>query len=493
MESKNFFKWFFSPNSASSAAPSEGSSSSSPTPAAAAAAAMPSPDGKSNPAPPDSDNAPPDPHPQAGDQLSAKVQELDLKEPEPEPAGQEPQGGVPASRERYEGRAEEVKHDRDEHTEEEKRNEDGNESDKDGDDQKEEEEEEEERGFGRKNKFPVRPDAEDCAFYMKTGTCKFGSNCKFNHPIRRKPQVVAKERVKDREESKDKTGQVECKYYLTPGGCKYGKACRFSHSKANPVAPAPAVELNFLGLPIRPGEKECPFYMRTGTCKFAANCKFNHPDPTSGGDPPMEFSNGGSTPLQNASQFPVWSPSGTLNNECTPYVPMMYSPTQVVSSPNAEWNFQFPLNPQGQSMHPAPAYIMNSPTTTESHIYTNHQQQMAVEEFPERPGQPECSYFLKTGDCKFKSNCKYHHPKDRVQKSPQVALSDKGLPLRPDQNICSYYSRYGICKFGPACKFDHSMQLAPSGLEKQPSMKNCPGEDDPRMGRPRTAGEPTAI
>ncbi|OWM65467.1 hypothetical protein CDL15_Pgr009057 [Punica granatum] len=486
MESKNFFKWFFSPNSASSAAPSEGSSSSSPTPAAAAAAAMPSPDGKSNPAPPDSDNAPPDPHPQAGDQLSAKVQELDLKEPEPEPAGQEPQGGVPASRERYEGRAEEVKHDRDEHTEEEKRNEDGNESDKDGDDQKEEEEEEEERGFGRKNKFPVRPDAEDCAFYMKTGTCKFGSNCKFNHPIRRKPQV-AKERVKDREESKDKTGQVECKYYLTPGGCKYGKACRFSHSKANPVAPAPAVELNFLGLPIRPGEKECPFYMRTGTCKFAANCKFNHPDPTSGGDPPMEFSNGGSTPLQNASQFPVWSPSGTLNNECTPYVPMMYSPTQVVSSPNAEWNFQ------GQSMHPAPAYIMNSPTTTESHIYTNHQQQMAVEEFPERPGQPECSYFLKTGDCKFKSNCKYHHPKDRVQKSPQVALSDKGLPLRPDQNICSYYSRYGICKFGPACKFDHSMQLAPSGLEKQPSMKNCPGEDDPRMGRPRTAGEPTAI
>lgn len=37
--------------------------------------------------------------------------------------------------------------------------------------------------------YPVRPDAEDCAFYMRTGSCKFGWNCKFNHPVRRKVQV----------------------------------------------------------------------------------------------------------------------------------------------------------------------------------------------------------------------------------------------------------------------------------------------------------------
>nr|CAD1837137.1 unnamed protein product [Ananas comosus var. bracteatus] len=40
-----------------------------------------------------------------------------------------------------------------------------------------------------------------------------------------------------------------------------------------------SVELNFLGLPIRPGKRECPFYMRTENCKFSANCKFHHPDP----------------------------------------------------------------------------------------------------------------------------------------------------------------------------------------------------------------------
>lgn len=41
----------------------------------------------------------------------------------------------------------------------------------------------------RRHHYPVRPEAEDCSYYMKTGTCKFGSNCKFNHPVRRKNQV----------------------------------------------------------------------------------------------------------------------------------------------------------------------------------------------------------------------------------------------------------------------------------------------------------------
>lgn len=30
--------------------------------------------------------------------------------------------------------------------------------------------------------FPVRPNAIDCEFYVKTGKCKYGETCKFNHP-----------------------------------------------------------------------------------------------------------------------------------------------------------------------------------------------------------------------------------------------------------------------------------------------------------------------
>lgn len=59
------------------------------------------------------------------------------------------------------------------------------------------------------------------------------------------------------------------------------------------------------------------------------------------------------------------------------------------------------------------------------------------DEFPERPGQPVCSYFLRTGDCKYKSACRFHHPKDWVRKTDTCALSEKGLPLRPVSSIFS--------------------------------------------------------
>ncbi|KAK9278571.1 hypothetical protein L1049_028143 [Liquidambar formosana] len=324
--------------------------------------------------------------------------------------------------------------------------------------------------------YPVRPDAEDCSYYLRTGTCKFGSNCKFNHPVRRKNQGV-KEKVKEREEFLERPGQMECKYYLRTGGCKFGKACRYNHTRGKtPVAPV--LEYNFLGLPIRLGERECPYYMRTGSCKYATNCRFNHPDPTAGCDPPSGYGNGGSVSLQGASQPTVasWSPSRTLN-ETGPFVPMMYSPTQGVPPPNSEWNgYQASVYPPERSMHPPPAFVVNNPAT-ETSVYTHHQQQMLVEEFPERPGQPECSYFLKTGDCKFRSGCKYNHPKSRIPKSPPCTVTEMGLPLRPDQIICAHYSRYGICKFGPNCKFDHPQNIghsasAVSGLDHPPPFGN---------------------
>lgn len=51
--------------------------------------------------------------------------------------------------------------------------------------------------------------------------------------------------------------------------------------------------------------------------------------------------------------------------------------------------------------------------------------------FPERPGELECQYYLKTGDCKFGTSCKFHHPRHRVPPSANCNLSPIGLPLRP--------------------------------------------------------------
>ncbi|XP_057857101.2 zinc finger CCCH domain-containing protein ZFN-like [Cryptomeria japonica] len=82
------------------------------------------------------------------------------------------------------------------------------------------------------------------------------------------------------------------------------------------------------------------------------------------------------------------------------------------------------------------------------------------EAFPERPGQPDCQYYKKTGDCKLGTTCRCHHPKERIAHSPACMLSPMGLPLRPDQPACPFYARYGICKFGPTCKFDHPPLVA---------------------------------
>jgi len=51
--------------------------------------------------------------------------------------------------------------------------------------------------------------------------------------------------------------------------------------------------------------------------------------------------------------------------------------------------------------------------------------------FPERPDQPECQSYMKTGDCKFGAVCKFHHPRERIIPTPNCALSPLGLPLRP--------------------------------------------------------------
>ncbi|KAJ6761393.1 PROTEIN PHOSPHATASE RELATED [Salix koriyanagi] len=64
----------------------------------------------------------------------------------------------------------------------------------------------------RSHQYPVRPDADDCAFYMKTGTCKFEANCKFNHPLRRRNQTV-KDKVKEREEATERPSLTECKAF----------------------------------------------------------------------------------------------------------------------------------------------------------------------------------------------------------------------------------------------------------------------------------------
>ena len=65
-------------------------------------------------------------------------------------------------------------------------------------------------------------------------------------------------------------GQPVCDFYTKTGHCKFGEGCKFDHP------PHYMVQLNSAGLPMRPGEPICSHYDKTGLCKYGPSCKFDH-------------------------------------------------------------------------------------------------------------------------------------------------------------------------------------------------------------------------
>ena len=63
-----------------------------------------------------------------------------------------------------------------------------------------------------------------------------------------------------------------CTYYAKTGTCKYGKECRFDHP------PRYFVPRNSCGFPLRLGEPVCEHYVKKGRCKFGEACKYHHPE-----------------------------------------------------------------------------------------------------------------------------------------------------------------------------------------------------------------------
>ncbi|KAK2999418.1 hypothetical protein RJ639_024395 [Escallonia herrerae] len=57
----------------------------------------------------------------------------------------------------------------------------------------------------------------------------------------------------------------------------------------------------------------------------------------------------------------------------------------------------------------------------------------SVSSLPERLERPECRYLLNTGGCKYGSDCKYRHPREKVAQLACRSLGPPGLPLRPVQ------------------------------------------------------------
>ncbi|PKA51000.1 Zinc finger CCCH domain-containing protein 6 [Apostasia shenzhenica] len=334
-------------------------------------------------------------------------------------------------------------------------------------------------GGGRDFPYPERPGEPDCAYYMRTGTCGYGERCRYNHP-RDRGGVVGGAVWPGTVQYPERIGQPVCEYYMKTGTCKFGSSCKFHHPKHGGLVQP--VSLNYFGYPLRPGEKECSYYMRTGQCKFGSTCKFDHPQHASASAPstaPLFYPSvqPPSTPSsQQYSQISGWQigkPSSSLSGA---YMPGPYGPVVISSGvvPVPGWSpymrfIMMPIvkqPPLGQNVSPGSQQSAKTVTSVPTHTgsYLSISSSIGPSSssrtecfFPVRPGQLECQYYMRTGDCKFGATCKYHHPPDWSLPKTNCILSPLGLPLRPGAQVCAYYAQHAACKFGPTCKFDHPM------------------------------------
>ncbi|XP_056162340.1 zinc finger CCCH domain-containing protein 58 isoform X1 [Syzygium oleosum] len=346
--------------------------------------------------------------------------------------------------------------------------------------------------LGGAKSYPERPDEADCIYYLRTGFCGYGARCRFNHPPDRSAilyasQVLGATRA-GAVEYPERLGQPVCQYYMRTGTCKFGVSCKFHHPKQG-IGSAVPVALNFYGYPLRPGEKECSYYVKTGQCKFGATCKFHHPQPagiqvpTPGAAPQIApvaapvvpsavYPTAQSPAVHSSQQYGVVVARSPVLSSYGPYGSVFLSPSMV---PYHGWS-PYPAtvgpvaSPSAQpSMGSGSVYGVTQLSPPMSGFPGQYQPLLSSfgassgyqkdQSFPERPGQPECQYYMKTGYCKYGSSCRYHHPPDLISQEASVLLSPIGLPMRPGAPPCTYFAHHGVCKYGRACKFNHPMGM----------------------------------
>ncbi|KAL5732031.1 Zinc finger CCCH domain-containing protein [Ranunculus cassubicifolius] len=358
--------------------------------------------------------------------------------------------------------------------------------------------------------LPERPGEADCPYFLKTQKCKFGFRCKFNHP-KDKAVIPPSNAVETTSVLPERPSEPTCTFYMKTGKCRFGAVCKFHHPKDIEIPPpeqpgqhendngvlseygvnsvlgttriggdpnlvkplvnnyAPAMLHNSKGLPMRQGEADCPFYLKTGSCKYGATCRYNHP--------------------------PGISSSGVSSNGT-----MMINPAVAAAN---NMNFGGPLNPLVPPINPRFAQTTTmqqlgfgvGPLPPPSNISI----------YPQRPGQTECDYYMKTGVCKFGERCKFHHPFNRSapapnqptavqQQQPSVVLTLAGLPRREGAIICPFYMKTGTCKYGVQCRYDHpppgeAIKMAAATLQggATSSVAATSGEEDKVGGGDETS------
>lgn len=242
---------------------------------------------------------------------------------------------------------------------------------------------------------------EDCRDYLRTGRCKYGASCKFNHPANVQSGGGLRGPIDPNEPMFPiRPNEPTCQYYLKHGTCKFGQACKFNHP---PQGQQPlktvmngtnsaAVMVNFgrsegphqllfnqvatdsngnlmmlQFLPQRPEEPDCIYFLKNGRCKYGATCRYHHPihlnqrrmqNPGVASDEQRrsqtvardQFRN--SQNVQYVSQLvPAFNQSGNLSDGAVTFFNFDGSPStqpmkpvQIVAASDGTTSYAIPLN-----------------------------------------------------------------------------------------------------------------------------------------------------
>ncbi|CAN1297108.1 Zinc finger CCCH domain-containing protein 32 [Linum perenne] len=334
-------------------------------------------------------------------------------------------------------------------------------------------------GFGMASNepYPERPGFPNCVYYMRTGVCGYGVRCRYNHPQDR--AAVFKFLMLRAVWLLMLLGRGNCKSHRAVSRTEWGSSIKFNHPK-NRGGSLSNVTLNTHGYPLKPGETECSYYLQTGHCKFGITCKFHHPQRantlTTTTSAPQFYQTVQSPSIHMSDQYGAAASTNLrVRTSILPgtymqgtYGPVLFSPGVV---PIPGWSpYSAPVSPVlspgaqtavgATSLYGVTQLSATTPAPPRPHPSLLSSGSLASgsqkeHTFPERPGEPECQYYIKTGNCKYGSFCRYHHPHDRVVPITDSVLNPLGLPLRLGMQPCSFYLQTGYCKFGSTCKFDH--------------------------------------
>ncbi|CAO2208684.1 unnamed protein product [Urochloa humidicola] len=345
--------------------------------------------------------------------------------------------------------------------------------------------------------YPQRPGEKDCAFYMRTRTCKYGETCKFDHPQWVPKGGVPNWKEQDAEDYyPERPGEPDCPHFVKSNNCRFKSKCKFNHPKEKqfPIA-------NNAILPVRPFEPVCTSYAKTGKCKFGTICKFNHPKDieisssiaketiytsTTGAKETIYTSTTDAAAHIGAADgsVPATAPAEAHNPKGLPIRPGEVDCSFYMKTGSCKYGstcrFNHPhrpvvdvtmMAPLAQTTLPTPAPIVSTavlnPASNIIQSFDFHATHVPIEPvaiiYPQRPGETVCDFYMKTGFCKYSQKCKFHHPTNRSapgayeNEDPQqaVTLTLAGLPRREDATACAFYMRSGTCRYGVHCKFDH--------------------------------------